>query len=67
MTEAGHAEPVRPARVTNGTPPTAQDGPAAMWEEYPDYKAAGLLPVWRRKWRAFLPHEPQPEVVPSNG
>ena len=28
---------------------------AEMWEDYHIFKAACLLPEWRRKWAAYLP------------
>lgn len=64
---AGRAEPVRPLRFANRMPPTNQDVLAEMWREYILYRAAGLLHLWRQKWRAFLPPEQQPEAAPSNG
>lgn len=50
------AVPLRPLHL----PPTAKTGSAAMWEEYPVYKAARLLHVWRDRWRAYLPQSDAP-------
>jgi len=38
-----HKPPVRPIC-----------GPDAMFEEYAIYKAAGMLAVWRDRWKAYL-------------
>ncbi|HYQ91515.1 MAG TPA: hypothetical protein VES89_05420 [Candidatus Competibacteraceae bacterium] len=52
MSGSPYAAPVRPEQPQR---PTARIGPAAMWKELADYKAAGMLAAWRYKWREFLP------------
>lgn len=50
-----NAEPMRPkSSIAVPTWSAAKTGPAAMWEEFADYKAANMLAVWRYKWREFL-------------
>ena len=42
--------PVRPRHM-------AQGGVEAALEEYRDFKAAGMLDVWRERWKMVLHHD----------